>query len=88
MDYKCEVLTPCFVDKTSLKLNIKDYDLYLDENKIEGYFKLYSDGTEEKCVSKGGKFENIEEFVILVDGNTASAALKVPSSVNWRVFSS
>lgn len=25
LDYKCEVLTPYFVDKTSLKLNIKDY---------------------------------------------------------------
>lgn len=25
LDYKCEVLTPYFVDKTSLKLNVKDY---------------------------------------------------------------
>lgn len=25
LDYKCEILTPYFVDKTSLKLNIKDY---------------------------------------------------------------
>jgi len=36
--------------------------------------QIYSDGTEEKCVSKGGKFENIEDIVILVNGNTASAA--------------
>ena len=25
LDYKCEILTPYFVDKTSLKINIKDY---------------------------------------------------------------
>ena len=25
LDYKCEVLTPNFIDKTSLKINIKDY---------------------------------------------------------------
>jgi len=36
--------------------------------------QVYSDGTEEISLSKGGKFENIEEFVILVNGNTASAA--------------
>ena len=46
---------------------------FVDENTIV-MRQEYADGTQEVSVSKGGKFENIEDIVILVNGNTASAA--------------
>ena len=47
--------------------------LFIDEGEII-MKQVYSDGSEEVSVSKGGKIENIEDIVILVNGNTASAA--------------
>lgn len=46
---------------------------FVDENQTVMQ-QMYSDGTVDLSVSRGGKFENIEDIVILVNGNTASAA--------------
>ncbi len=46
---------------------------FVDEGEVI-MKQVYSDDSEEVSVSKGGKFENIEDIVILVNGNTASAA--------------
>ena len=46
---------------------------FVDENETIMQ-QIYSDGSVDLSVSRGGKFENIEDIVILVNGNTASAA--------------
>ncbi|MBQ7888895.1 MAG: S41 family peptidase [Erysipelotrichaceae bacterium] len=47
--------------------------MFVDEG-ITVMKQIYSDGSEETSVSRGGKFSNIEDIVILVNGNTASAS--------------
>lgn len=53
LDYKCEVLTPYFVDKTSLKFNIKDY------LEVNSAIALAMHGTNKK--NKGISFINKSE---------------------------
>lgn len=62
LDYKCEILMPYFADKTSLKLNIKDY------LEVNSAIALAMNGTNKKnknisFVNKSEKWEKLSELL-------------------------
>lgn len=62
LDYKCEILMPYFADKTSLKLNIKDY------LEVNSAIALAMSGTSKKgknisFVNKSEKWEKLSELL-------------------------
>lgn len=62
LDYKCEILMPYFADKTSLKLNIKDY------LEVNSAISLAMNGTNKKnknisFVQKSEKLESLKELL-------------------------
>lgn len=72
LDYKCEVLTPYFVDKTSLKLNIKDY------MEVNSAIALAMQGLDKKSknLSFVGRSEAWEKFTELLNSDVKTVAKK------------
>lgn len=89
LDYKCEILTPYFVDKTSLKINIKDY------LEVNSAIALAMQGTNKKSknisfVNKSEKWDKILDLlnsdVKSINKKTAGAKKgKLNSPINFEV---
>lgn len=89
LDYKCEVLTPYFVDKTSLKLNIKDY------MEVNSAIALAMQGTNKRNrnISFVGKSEAWEKFTELLNTDVkkinktqkSSKNTKIKSPINFKI---
>lgn len=89
LDYKCEILTPYFVDKTSLKLNIKDY------MEVNSAIALAMQGTDKKnrSISFVGKSEAWEKLTELLNSDIktinkkqkSSKKTKIKSPINFKV---
>lgn len=62
LDYKCEILTPYFVDKTSLKLNIKDY-LEVNSAIALGMQALNRKNKNISFVNKSEKWDKILDLL-------------------------
>lgn len=81
MDYKCEILTPYFVDKTSLKLNIKDY---LEVNSaialaIQGMNK------KNKNISFVNKSEKLDKLFELLNSDVKKINKKEKNKKNLNI---
>ena len=62
LDYKCEILTPYFVDKTSLKLNIKDY-LEVNSAIALGMQEINRKNKNISFVNKSEKWDKILDLL-------------------------
>jgi len=62
MSYKCEILTPYFIDKTNLRLNIKDY---IEVNSAIALAMIYlnKDHKNTSFVNKSETWEKISEVL-------------------------
>lgn len=89
LNYKCEVLTPYFVDKTSLKLNIKDY------MEVNSAIALAMQGLDKKSKSLSfvSKSEFWEKFTELLNSDVKTVAkkqkkpkdAKIKTSMNFNI---
>lgn len=89
LNYKCEILTPYFVDKTSLKINIKDY------LEVNSAIALAMQGTNKKnknisFVNKSEKWDKILDLlnsdVKSINKKTTGAKKgKLNSPINFEV---
>lgn len=86
LDYKCEILTPYFVDKTSLKLNIKDYI------EVNSAIALAMQGLNRKnrfisFVNKSEKWDKLSDLlnsdVKKINKKQVNSTIKLP--VNFKV---
>ena len=88
LDYKCEVLTPYFVDRTSLKLNIKDY---IEVNSAIA-LALQGMNKKNKNISFVGKSERWDKITELLNTDvkkinkkpkeTKKTKVKMPTKFN------
>ncbi len=89
LDYKCEILTPYFVDKTSLKLNIKDY------LEVNSAIALAMQGLNKKSkkISFVNKSEALEKFYELLNSDVKTInkkqkgpkETKIKSQINLNI---
>jgi len=86
LDYKCEILTPYFVDKTSLKLNIKDYI------EVNSAIALAMQGINRKnrhisFVNKSEKWDKLSDLlnsdVKKINKKQVNSTIKLP--INFKV---
>ena len=86
LDYKCEILTPYFVDKTSLKLNIKDYI------EVNSAIALAMQGLNRKnrhisFVNKSEKWDKLSDLlnsdVKKINKKKVNSTIKLP--VNLKI---
>lgn len=78
LDYKCEILTPYFVDKTSLKLNIKDY------LEVNSAIALAMQGISKKNrnISFVNKYEKWDKLTDLLNSDVKTINKKTKNSKN------
>lgn len=72
LNYKCEILSPYFVDKTSLKLNIKDY------MEVNSAISLALQGTtkKNKGISFVNKSETLDTILGILNSNVTTLGKK------------
>lgn len=80
LDYKCEILTPYFVDKTSLKFNIKDY------LEVNSAIALAMQGTnrKNKDISFVNRSEQWDKIKGLLNSDVKTIAKKPKSSKSFK----
>ncbi|MBO5413317.1 MAG: hypothetical protein J6A29_03315 [Clostridia bacterium] len=84
LNYKCEILTPYFVDKTSLKINIKDY------LEVNSAIALAMQGTNKKNrnISFVNKSEKWDKILDLLNSDVKSINKKQKGSKDAKIKSS
>lgn len=90
LDYKCEILSPYFVDKTSLKINIKDY------LEVNSAIALAMQGMNKKSkdlsfVNKSEKWDKLLELlnsdvksINKKQGGSKNVKIKMPANLNVK----
>lgn len=78
LDYKCEVLTPYFIDKTSLKINIKDY---LEANSAVA-LAIQGVNKKNRDISFINKSESWEKILDLLNSDVKTINIKQKKSKN------
>ena len=84
LDYKCEILTPYFVDKTSLKINIKDY---LEVNSAIA-LAMQGISKKNKNISFVNKNEKWNQILDLLNSDIKPLSKKTKGSKDTRLKTS
>lgn len=90
LDYKCEILTPYFVDKTSLKINIKDY---LEVNSAIALAMQGINKKNKNNISFVNKNEKLSQILDLLNSDVkplskktkGSKSTKLKNAINFNV---